>query len=148
MVAFIRFCLEVFLQTFYATLPCFCKCKKCGFGWCQTFPIFSHILLNFWILEKMWYCFCILEQINTRIFQNLLLILWQTLLWAPNSMYTKSVCCLQNRSKICSGYVCDILTATKIWKKSLRTKLQNLTWKILISSWCKNTGLKSNITSL
>lgn len=103
MVAFIRFCLEVFLQTFYATLPCFCKCKKCGFGWCQTFPIFSHILLNFWILEKMWYCFCILEQINTRIFQNLLLILWQTLLWAPNSMYTKSVCCLQNRSKIFSG---------------------------------------------
>ena len=148
MVAFIRFCLEVFLQTFYATLPCFCKCKKCGFGWCQTFPIFSHILLNFWILENDVILFLYSRTNQHTNFSK------SAFDFMADSTLAPQIPCIQNQYaafKIDLKYslaVYDTLTATKIWKKSLRTKLQNLTWKILSSSWCKNTGLKSNITSL
>ena len=50
-VAFITYWLEVFLQTFYARLPCFGKHKKRGFGYCQSYPIFSSVLLNLWMIK-------------------------------------------------------------------------------------------------
>ena len=81
-------------------VACFCKHDDHGFGWCQIFLCFSHILFNFWIREQFFVVFGFEKLVNMLFVKSVFAFLTDFILSAQIMICPKSLYRSHNQPEI------------------------------------------------